>query len=94
MLIYLIRRCKGARFGNTQVQGAKFRQSFFGVDFESIIKTSIKKEDDFDTLDFDNIADKKRILKGIVRGHYTEWEAQEWIAEYNDATNVVATVSG
>ena len=71
--------------GKTQIQGAKFRQPPSGSDFESIIRNSIDKTDDFDALHFDNIAHKKRILKGIVRGHYTEEEAEEWIAEYNKA---------
>ena len=71
--------------GKTQIQGAKFRQPPSGSDFESIIRNSIDKTDDFDALHFDNIAHKKRILKGIVRGHYTEEEAEKWIAEYNKA---------
>ena len=74
-----------ANFANTQIQGARFGQSYFGADFKLIIKKSTKKDDDFDIFHFDDITDKKRILKGIVRGHYTVKEAKKWITKYNKA---------
>ena len=75
-------------FINTQIQGAKFRQPYYEENFEFIIKSSMYKEDDFNTLHFDDIANKKKIQKGIITGHYNEEEAEEWIAEYKKAVAV------
>ena len=77
---------QNSHFDNTQIQGAIFGKASYVVDFEFTIKNSMNKKDDFNTLHFDDITDKERILKGVVRGHYTEEEAEKWIAEYNEAT--------
>ena len=74
-----------ARFDNTKIQGADFENRRFGVYFESLIEKFTYKKDNFSMLHFDDITDKERMLKGIVRGHYTEEKAEEWITEYKKA---------
>ena len=96
-------KMQNAEFIQTQMGGANHGIGIpLDKDFESIITGGINTETELMGIDFGDEGDKIEIgqdmltdgYADIYTGAYTEEDAEQWIAEYNDAMSESPTVSG